>query len=516
VRRTERAVVLDARTNLARGGDGASWGFEEGFDPTRLTPHRAEHVPDLALESRRAETRQVAAGMASLVLVPIALDGVVEAAIVAASSRRHGFSDEQIRLLETVSYHVGVALKNAALFSRLQASYMQLNEAQDGLVRSEKLRALGEMASGVAHDFNNVLGAILARTQLLRAAAKDGDLADELGIVERAALDGAATVRRLQDFTRVRTDRTSQPVDLTAVVEDCLSLTRGRWRDEAARKGQRYELVTQLAPVPPVAGQASELREALTNVILNALDAMPEGGTLTLLTHADAAGDVQVEVRDTGHGMSEEVRARIFDPFFTTKGVRGVGLGLSVVYGIVQRHGGRIEIDSLPGAGTVMRLVLPAMAEAEVERARERSRSESTDRLSLVALRGGGAGGPVLRVLVIDDEPAVRSLLRDLLCAVGHAVVEAANGREGLEHIERGERFDLVLTDLGMPEISGWDVARAVAESPTPPPVILVTGWGIQLDDRTLAASRVAAVVAKPFTLEDVLGAVERVTRRAA
>ncbi len=516
-RRVERAVVLDARTNLARGGDGVSWGFDEGFDPTLLTPHKAEHVPDLTLASPRAEARHVAQGMASLVLVPVALDGEVEAAIVAASTRRGGFSDEQIRLLETVSYHVGVALKNAELFSRLQSSYTQLNEAQDGLVRSEKLRALGEMASGVAHDFNNVLGAILARTQLLRAAATDPALAEELGIVERAALDGAATVRRLQDFTRVRTDRTSQPVNLAQVVEDCLSLTRGRWRDEAARAGQRFELVTQLLPVPPVAGQASELREALTNVILNALDAMPSGGSLTLSTRVDAeAGEVVIEVRDTGHGMTEEVRARIFDPFFTTKGVRGVGLGLSVVYGIVQRHGGRIEIESSPGAGTLMRIVLPAMAEEDVLLAGERTRAEDGERALLAELRPGGAGAPALRVLVIDDEPSVRSLLRDLLRAAGHEAVEAPNGRDGIERIARGETFDVVLTDLGMPDLSGWDVARAVAERPDPPPVILVTGWGIQLDDRTLSASRVAAVVAKPFTLEDVLGALERVTRKAA
>ena len=508
-REVERAVVLDARTNMAKGGDGLAWSFDDGLDPTTLVPHRAESFPDLAAQPRRAEAMHVADGMASMVLIPVALDGVVEAAIVGASSRRHGFSDEQIRLLETVSYHVGVALKNAELFSRLQDSYSQLNEAQDGLVRSEKLRALGEMASGVAHDFNNVLGAILARTQLLKASIEGTDLAQELAIVERAALDGAATVRRLQDFTRVRTDRTSSPVSVTQVVEDCLSLTRGRWRDEAARTGVRYEVTTQLDEIPPVAGQASELREALTNIILNALDAMPEGGALYLVARAGGPGEVVLEVKDTGHGMSDEVRVRIFDPFFTTKGVRGVGLGMSVVYGIVQRHGGRIEVESALEAGTTMRLVLPAMADAEVVRAAE------TGRGGRRALNLAGAG-PSCRVLVIDDEPSVRSLLRDVLRAAGHEALEAANGREGLAILDANGPFDLVLTDLGMPEMSGWEVARAVSERPSPPPVILVTGWGIQLDDRTLAASRVAAVVAKPFTVEEVLGAVERVVKRAA
>jgi len=189
--------------------------------------------------------------------------------------------------------------------------------------------------------------------------------------------------------------------------------------------------------------------------------------------------------------------------------VRGVGLGMSVVYGIVQRHGGRIEVESAVGAGTSMRIVLPAMADADVARAAE------TVRGARRPLNLAGAG-PTCRVLVIDDEPSVRSLLRDVLRAAGHEAVEAANGREGLEILSAKGAFDLVLTDLGMPDMSGWEVARAIAERPSPPPVILVTGWGIQLDDGTLTASGVAAVVAKPFTVEEVLAAVERVVRKAA
>jgi CheY-like chemotaxis protein len=182
---------------------------------------------------------------------------------------------------------------------------------------------------------------------------------------------------------------------------------------------------------------------------------------------------------------------------------------MSVVYGIVQRHGGRIEVDSTPEVGTTMRLVLPAMADADVARATETARGGRRP----VSLAGAG---PACRVLVIDDEPSVRSLLRDVLRAAGHEALEAASGREGLEIMATTGGIDLVLTDLGMPEMSGWEVARAVSERPSPPPVILVTGWGIQLDDRTLAASGVAAVVAKPFTVEEVLGAVERVVRKAA
>ncbi len=515
-RRVRRTVALDVASGLAHDGDELSWSFEEAIDPESLTPHLAFVLADLGVERCAMEARVVAQGLASLVLVPIALDGVVTAAIVAASNRADGFDDGQVRLLEAVSYHVGVALKNAQLFTRLQESYTQLDEAQDGLVRSEKLRALGEMASGVAHDFNNVLGAILGRAQLLKLAIGEGDpdKVAELEIIEQAAQDGAATVRRLQDFTRVRTDHGFRPVALPQVIEDCLSLTRGRWRDEAGRAGIAYEVVHTPGDVPDVAGEASELREVLTNLILNALDAMPEGGSLRLTTDRTASGEVRLTVADTGAGMDDEVRVRIFDPFFTTKGVRGVGLGLSVVYGIVQRHGGRIEVTSAPGRGTAMHVILPA-ADGAVVAVAVPAAAPRTKASEFVT-------GPALRIFVVDDEPGVRTLLADLLRVAGHAAEAFASGRELMAALEAtasdsaAPPVDLILTDLGMPEMSGWEVASAVRGRPDAPPVVLVTGWGIQLDDQLLAESGVTDVIAKPFTLEDVLEVVRRVSRREA
>ena len=282
-------------------------------------------------------------------------------------------------------------------------------------------------------------------------------------------------------------------------------------------------MTTDLADGPAVAGEPSELREVLTNLILNALDAMSGGGTLHLATQAGVVpGEVHLTVRDDGGGMSDEVRVRIFDPFFTTKGVRGVGLGLSVVYGIVQRHGGRIEVTSVPGEGTTMRVALPVAAPglvAAAAPATTRSAYGHTNGTPAVASPPApSAAGPALRVLVIDDEPGVRSLLADVLRAAGHDVVAVASGREGLAVLEDPPGgFDLVLSDLGMPDMSGWDVARAVQALPAAPPVVLVTGWGIQLDDQLLAASGVCEVIAKPFSIEDVLAvAVRAAARRAA
>lgn len=509
-RLTHRTVVLDATTDLAHEGDGLAWRFEDGIDPESLTAHHAETLPRLSDAANVAEVREVAHGLASMVMVPIALDGVVAASIVAASAREGGFTTEQIRRLEMVSYHVAVALKNAELFSRLQASYIQLNEAQDSLVRAEKLRALGEMASGVAHDFNNVLGAILARAQLLKRQLAGHEAVAELEVIEKAAQDGASTVRRLQDFTRVRTDRTFEPIAVVQIAEDCLSLTRGRWRDEAERAGIHYDVTTRFDVVPDVEGQASELREVVTNLILNALDAMPDGGALHVSTRlvTDGTGggtgaQVVLEVKDSGQGMSAEVRARIFDPFFTTKGVRGVGLGLSVAYGIVQRHSGRIEVDSEPGVGTTMRVRLPASGRPSGE----------SHRPAPAAIQKGMRAGVTLAVLVIDDEPSVRSLLGDLLRSAGHEVTQVASGKEGIAWLEAGGQCDIVLTDLGMPDVSGWEVASELRSWEKAPPVVLVTGWGIQLDDQLLVESGVKGVIAKPFTVEEVLDTVERVAR---
>ncbi|HXV77677.1 MAG TPA: response regulator [Candidatus Polarisedimenticolaceae bacterium] len=360
---------------------------------------------------------------------------------------------------------------------------------RERLVDTERLRALGELSSGVAHDFNNLLGAILGRIQLLRARGFDEEIDRSMQVIEKAAMDGRETVRRIQEFSRVRTDRPFRTVDLPEIIRDAVEITRTRWKNEAERRNVNIRVKVTSEAVPPILGNAHELREVYTNLILNAVDAMPDGGDLVL--RCRTAGDkVRSEVEDSGIGMSEVARRHLFDPFFTTKGHSGTGLGMSVAYGIVTRHDGTIEVRSRPGEGTSFTLEFPVC-----------------DRPVDVA-GGDGAVTPDLvrpgRILVIDDEQPVAQVLEDALTGAGHTVETAGSGREGVERASAAE-FDLVLTDLGMPDMSGWEVASEIRAHRPHVPVILVTGWGATLSREEVERSGVSAVVHKPFEIQELI-----------
>lgn len=363
----------------------------------------------------------------------------------------------------------------------------QLRVAEERLIQAERLRAFGQIASGLANDFNNMLTAILGRTQLLlRQEELEAVVVRQLRVIEQATLESARTVQQMQDFTRTRSAHPHVRVDLAAILEEVRELTRPRWEQKAETPGVAYDVRVETEPVPPIAGDPAELREAFTNLVLNALEATPEGGHVRL-TVAPEGDRVRVTVEDTGRGMSPEVRRRAFEPFFTTKGTRGTGLGLSVVWGIVQRHRGEITLDSEEGKGTAFTLRFPVRADALAEDAQV-SRPWSP--------RRG-------KILIIDDEPEVRAVLREFLHAQGHTVVEAAGGPAGLARWE-AEGFDLVLTDIAMPGMSGWEVA-ATLKSRSRRPVGFITGWASQIDPAQLAASGVDFVLAKPFQLDEVL-----------
>lgn len=359
-------------------------------------------------------------------------------------------------------------------------------QLEQRLIQTERLRALGEMASGVAHDFNNVLGAILGRAQILRKAALDSHATRGLEAIEKAALDGANMVRRLQHFTRQRRDEEFFPVDLNQVVKDVLAITEAKWKDEVNLAGVTIDVTTSYGKVPPVMGNISELREVLTNIVFNAVQAMPRGGKLTLKTE-ETEGWVGVSVSDTGIGMSDDVKARIFEPFFTTKGAKGTGLGLSVSYGIIRGHRGEIDVQSVPGRGTTLLIRLPVPAEL-----RSAPEPKSTP------------SAKPTHILIIEDDARVRELLSDILESAGHTVAQAAGGREGLRRFGQ-DAFDLVFTDLGMPECSGWEVTKAVKDIAPKTPVAVITGWGPTLDPKKLKEAGVDLVLSKPFEVVEVM-----------
>jgi signal transduction histidine kinase len=469
----------------------------EGVTGNVALTGRGEIVNSAMDDPRAVQVPGTPVEQSSLLCVPLLVREKVAGTITLTRIGERHFQDEDLELATLFAGQCSVALSNARLYEESRRAYRDLREAQSQLVQSAKLNALGELAGGVAHDFNNILAAILGRTQLLLQQVTDPGQRRQLEVVERAALDGAQAVRRVQEFTRLRQDEDFVALGVKEIVQGVLELTQPAWEAESKRRGIRLDVVLELHAVQPVAGNAPELREVFTNLVLNALDAMPWGGTLTVAS-TDAGGEVGISVTDTGVGMDASTRAHIFEPFFTTKPVKGTGLGLPVAGGIVARHHGRIEVVSEQGLGSTFTVWLPVAA---VEGAGQRS---------------VGCGPlPRLRILAVDDEEAVLQVLCDLLVLLGQDVEMARGGRAGLERFASG-RFDAVFTDLGMPGVNGWDLVHSVKASSPETPVVVVTGWGVQIDNRVLLARGADCVVPKPFSIEDVRQALQHIAQRPA
>jgi signal transduction histidine kinase/ActR/RegA family two-component response regulator len=481
-----RDEVMAIRLPLGQGvtGNVALTGRGEIVN-SALDDPRAVQVPGTPVEQ------------SSLLCVPLFVREQVAGAITLTRTGEHIFVAEDLELATLFAGQCSAAIANARLYEEIRDAYHRLREAQSQLVQSAKLNALGELAGGVAHDFNNILAAILGRTQLLLQAGPEAATRRQLEVIERAAQDGAQAVRRVQEFTRLRQDEHFDALDVAEVLRGVLELTRPAWESESKRRGTTLTTELELRARQPVAGNASELREVFTNLVLNAIDAMPWGGHLAIET-VDVGGEVRIAVRDTGIGMSQETQARVFEPFFTTKPVTGTGLGLSVAYGIITRHHGRIEVRSEPGRGTEFIVLLPAATEAP----------------GLVAEVAAGPL-PRLRVLAVDDEEAVLHVLGELLQLLGQEVELACGGPAGVERFDPA-RHDVVFTDLGMPGVNGWDLVQAVKSRSPGTPVVIVTGWGAQIENRALQARGADIVVPKPFSLEDVRAALQRVIVRRA
>jgi PAS domain S-box-containing protein len=441
--------------------------------------------------------------------IPLLYDERPLGALVILTRTAHEFSAEEQRLFAAFAAQAAIALQNARLYADLKRSYDDLHDAQEELVRAEKLRGLGQMAAGIAHDLNNTLATILGQTELLRFQPLSAAVEEGMERLQTAANDGAQVVRRLQEFARQRSGGPLESCDLPHLVHEALAITRPRWREEPRRKGIEVEAEADITGLPSVRGNPAEIREVLTNLIFNAVDAMPSGGLLRFtgrvledpprlsagLAPAGAEGQwVELAVTDSGIGMPEHVRRRVFDPFFTTKGLHGTGLGLSVVYGIMERHGGGIAAESAPGQGSTFRL---------------RFRPAPTPADASAPLRGPSAV-PVRRLLLIDDDPLVRETLACVLRVSGQVVCEASGGREGLALLGTTP-IDVVITDLGMPEVNGWDVAREAKARCPQTPVVLLTGWGEHVLAEAPTDVTVDHILGKPVSGAALLAIIQRV-----
>ena len=474
------------------------------------------YVPDTARVEQQMLRFLAQHGLRSMMATPLSAEGKTFGVLLLAREVEQGFTSAEGEFLRSLSEHVALAGHQARLQAQLQQAYDDLRQTREAMMQQERLRALGQMASGVAHDINNALSPVVGFSELL--LEKEANLSEKaksyLNSIRIAGTDIAHIIARMREFYRKREeDEDLLPVKLNGVVEQVIEMTRPRWHDIPLGGGIVIEIKTDLRDsLPRVMGMESELREALTNLVLNAVDAMPQGGTMTLRTDGVARAyggrgegpptHVIVEVSDTGTGMVEETRRRCLEPFYTTKGDRGTGLGLAMVFGVMQRHEGEIDIQSEVGRGTTMRLIFPIR---EAAKSRALATAEMTAPLSS------------LRILCIDDDPMLRHLLKQMLESDGHTVEVADGGQEGLEAFraarERVEPFDVVITDIGMPYVDGREVVRTVKrESPTTP-MIMLSGWGRQMKADGDESAEADYVLSKPPRIHELRQALSKVSR---
>jgi PAS domain S-box-containing protein len=442
--------------------------------------------------------RLASAGLRSLVAAPLMVESEVFGVLLVAKRRFDAFTSDDCEFLRQLASHVALAAHQARLYEALQGAYQDLRQTQQTVMQQERLRALGQIASGIAHDINNALSpaALYAQSMLIHEPSLTERSRDQLTVIQRAIDDEARTVQRMRAFYLPRgMEHTLAPVELNQILTQVIDLTRARWSNIPQERGIVVNVESDLDPaLPEILGAESEVRDGLTNLLLNAVDAMPEGGTITLRTrYVPRDFQVVVEVQDTGIGMSETTRSRCLEPFFTTKGERGTGLGLPMVFGMVQRHGGDFEIDSELGRGTTMRMIFPSAPTGM-----------SISEQPLVP------PPRPLRLLLIDDDPLLLRSLRDSLELDEHEVVTADGGQAGIDAfahaVKTGTKFDAVITDLGMPYVDGRKVAARVRQLSAQVPIIMLTGWGHRLIATGDQPEHVDRVLSKPPKMAELRG----------
>lgn len=458
----------------------------------RLIDILPSHIPRNEIESF---IKEIGYKNKSISVPLIVFNDVIGVLIINSDDFKH----EDIPIFNLYAAQLNAALENARLYQRLtqanedlRNAYEKLHESQAMLIHSEKMKAIGDLASGVAHDFNNLLGIIYGRAQLLQLRASDQKIKNDLDVILKAAMDGAETVKRLQDFAKKKVEDNASAIDVNLIIEDVIHLTQTKWKDIAHQKGINIEIVKEFDKLPIVFGNGSELREILTNLILNAVDAMPKGGKIKIATkNLDRLYSIIIE--DTGIGIPPDALPKIFNPFYTTKGERGTGLGLAMVKTLVTKRQGDIQVQSEVGVGTKFTITFPKLS-VDKNLTDEKIDAPEFQKIDNKELYS---------VLIIDDEEEIRYLLAEILQQANYKVSIAKDGKEGLEKF-RKENIDIVFTDLGMPDINGWEVAKEIKKLNPATPVVLISGWGRDLKDQDLTNTGVDFLASKPFHIDEI------------
>lgn len=494
---------------------GATLSLEEA-GLARCRSGETVYIPDtVKVDSGLARTLGKA-GLNCAVAAPMMVEGRLFGILLVARNAAESFASAECDFFRVLSEHVALAAHQARLHTELETAYNDLRQTQQAVMQQDRLRALGQMASGIAHDINNALSPVVGFAGLLLSYEPNlsQSAKKHLNYIKTAGEDVAHIVARLREFYRHREDRESLVlVSLNPLVQQVIDMTRPKWRDIPQEKGILVELDTDLSTdFPALPGIGSEIREALTNLILNAVDAMPTGGKLTVRTRTARIGIAEdngkaathgiLEVADTGVGMSEKTRRHCLEPFYSTKGKRGTGMGLAMVYGVMERHEGKIEIDTELGKGTTVRLIFPLHT-----------------RVASATGHESEAGSPAnLKILCIDDEPLLRELIKEMLEREGHYVEAADGGQTGLDAFqraeERGRPFEVVITDLGMPHLDGREVARALKKKSPRTPVIMLTGWGAFMKDNEDMPIYVDGVLSKPPRANELNSMLGKLTQK--
>ena len=448
-------------------------------------------IPDVKKDKRFYEKTDEMSGFEtkSILCVPLKakskMIGVLE---VINKVDDTSFTEEDAMLLNIFANQAAIAIEDARFYDELKDRYEEEKQLQEKLAESEKLRAMGLMASGVAHDFNNMLAIIFGNIDLAEVEDNKDMFLERLAKIKKAAVDSANIIKRLQKFTKTNSEDTPfQPVKFNDLAREAIEISTPMWKDGPHAKGISIEIVDALTEEECIIlGNDTDLREAIINMIFNSVYAMPQGGKIHLAMYTKDES-IYLEISDNGIGMTEETKRRIFDPFFTTKGANHSGLGMSMLYGTIKRHNGSIDIKTKPGEGTMFTIVLPKGKE-EIDK-----EDEKLD--PVVEIRESN-------IMIIDDEPEIGVLLSEILSNQGHQTCVFDNGIGGIEAFKKGS-YEILITDLGMPGVSGWEVINTARQIKPGVVIGIVTGWDISEEEAKQKG--VDFIINKPFRADYVL-----------